>query len=301
MNLDHLRYFVALSQTENYTQTAKLLHITQPSLTKAIHHLEKEIHVSLFKKSGRNVVLTEAGRVFANGVTTSLNSLDDSISEIKTFNQKKTNLKLVSIRTLSIKWLPEITQRFLKLSHKYQIHFQFNTDSGFSPDILQAIRDKKYDVGFCSRLDGYDDLEFFPVAQQNLVCITPINHPLANRSSISLKETLSYRQVTFSKRSDLNPILHDLFEESGGQPISSYEVEEDQTVAGLVANDFGIAVVPNMSILESLPVKIIPLSFPNWRRILYMATLKSSLTDPAIKDFVQFVQKESKQLANNNI
>lgn len=50
MNLDHLRYFVALSQTENYTQTAKLLHITQPSLTKAIHHLEKEIHVSFLKK-----------------------------------------------------------------------------------------------------------------------------------------------------------------------------------------------------------------------------------------------------------
>lgn len=48
MNLDHLRYFVALSRTEKYTQTAKLLHITQPSLTKAIHSLEMELGVKLF-------------------------------------------------------------------------------------------------------------------------------------------------------------------------------------------------------------------------------------------------------------
>ncbi|WP_238352261.1 LysR family transcriptional regulator [Lactiplantibacillus plantarum] len=39
MNLDHLRYFVALSRTENYTQTAKLLHITQPSLTESVKYL----------------------------------------------------------------------------------------------------------------------------------------------------------------------------------------------------------------------------------------------------------------------
>ena len=50
MNLDHLRYFVALSRTENYTQTAKLLHITQPSLTKAIHSLEAELNIDLFQK-----------------------------------------------------------------------------------------------------------------------------------------------------------------------------------------------------------------------------------------------------------
>ena len=55
MNLDHLRYFVALSRTENYTQTAKLLHITQPSLTKAIHSLEAELNIDLFQKAGRSV------------------------------------------------------------------------------------------------------------------------------------------------------------------------------------------------------------------------------------------------------
>ncbi len=55
MNLDHLKYFVALSQTQNYTKTAKSLHITQPSLTKAIHSLEDELKVQLFEKHGRTM------------------------------------------------------------------------------------------------------------------------------------------------------------------------------------------------------------------------------------------------------
>ncbi|MCE2311054.1 LysR substrate-binding domain-containing protein, partial [Streptococcus thermophilus] len=86
--------------------------------------------------------------------------------------------------------------------------------------------------------------------------------PLATRNQIELSETLAFDQVTFSKRSGLAPIIRQLFAECGGQPHSVYAIEEDEAVAGLVANGFGIAVVPNMPLLKTLPVKIIPLSFP---------------------------------------
>lgn len=301
MNLDHLRYFVALSRTENYTQTAKMLHITQPSLTKAIHSLEKELDLPLFHRDGRCVKLTAEGRLFANSVASSLISLDKSIAEAKSFNQQKTVIRLASLRTISIKWLPDMAQRFLKSGVGQSIDFQFNTDTGLSPDILNGLRTKKYDVAFCSRLDNYTDLNFFPVAEQTMVCITPIDHALANRSSVSLTETLNYPQVTFSENSGLYPIMGKLFNDCGGQPISAYSVEEDQSIAGLVANGFGIAIVPNMSILQTLPVKIIPISFPNWQRILYMATLKQSAMQPEILNFTNFVKSQSKQLSINNI
>lgn len=299
MNLDHLRYFVALSRTQNYTQTAKTLHITQPSLTKAIHSLEKELNLELFSHHGRNVTLTSAGRVFANSIESTLNSLDKSIATAKSFNKKKTIIRLASLRTLSIKWVPDMAQNFLHNSDAQTIDFQFNTDTGLSPDILNGLRNKKYDVAFCSKMDNYPDVDFFPVAEQTMVCITPVDHPLANHSSINLAETLNYPQVTFAKNSGLYPIIEKLFADCGGQPISAYSVEEDQAIAGLVANNFGIAIVPNMSILQTLPVKIIPISYPNWQRILYMATLKEN--QPAIKSFIDFVKSRSKQLSINNI
>lgn len=301
MNLDHLRYFLALSRTENYTKTAKLLHITQPSLTKSIHVLEHEIGTNLFQKEGRGVALTPQGRLFANNVSAALYSLDQSVAQVQNFTTKKKDIRLVALRTLSIKWLPEMAQRFLQYTDDPSINFEFSNGNGMSPGILNDLRDKKYDVAFCSKLDGYDDIDFFPVAEQTMVCITPINHPLANRSSVTLKETLAYPQITFAEKSGLSSIMKKLFNDAGGQPISAYSVEEDQTIAGLVANDFGIAVVPNMSIMQNMPVKIIPLSFPKWQRILYMASLKQSTLRPGVNDFVKFVKQQSANLTVNNI
>jgi len=94
MNLDHLRYFVALSRTENYTQTAKLLHITQPSLTKAIHTLEAELNIALFQKSGRSVTLTPAGKVFSNDIASALLLIDKSVTNVKRFNEQKAPIRV---------------------------------------------------------------------------------------------------------------------------------------------------------------------------------------------------------------
>ncbi|MFM9597058.1 LysR substrate-binding domain-containing protein, partial [Streptomyces scabiei] len=96
-----------------------------------------------------------------------------------------------------------MAQQFLQLTNHSTVQFQFNTDTGLSPDILIGLRNDKYDVAFCSKLDNFSDINFFPVAEQTMVCITPVNHPLANRSSINLAETLVYPQITFSKRSGL--------------------------------------------------------------------------------------------------
>lgn len=58
MNLQHLRYFLVLADLEHYTDAAKRLHITQPTLSHAIATLEEEVQVPLFKKQGRNIILT---------------------------------------------------------------------------------------------------------------------------------------------------------------------------------------------------------------------------------------------------
>ena len=76
MNLYQLRYFTTLAQEEHYTKAALKLHITQPSLTHAIHLLEDELDVVLFEKKGRNVVLTKYGKLFLKEIEPILNRLD---------------------------------------------------------------------------------------------------------------------------------------------------------------------------------------------------------------------------------
>ena len=64
MELTHIKYFLEVARTEHVTQSAKNLCIVQPALTHAIHRLEDELGVKLFKTSGRNIKLTEAGDYF---------------------------------------------------------------------------------------------------------------------------------------------------------------------------------------------------------------------------------------------
>ena len=102
MNLYQLRYFTTLAQEEHYTKAALKLHITQPSLTHAIHLLEDELDVVLFEKKGRNVVLTKYGKLFLKEIEPILNRLDDSIknketlqNEISTYLNKDFNKKII--------------------------------------------------------------------------------------------------------------------------------------------------------------------------------------------------------------
>ena len=64
MNLSQLYYFRKLAQLQHYTKASKELYITQPSLSDSISALEKELGVSLFRKHGRNIKLTDHGEKF---------------------------------------------------------------------------------------------------------------------------------------------------------------------------------------------------------------------------------------------
>ncbi|MBM7543818.1 DNA-binding transcriptional LysR family regulator [Weissella beninensis] len=81
-----------------------------------------------------------------------------------------------------------------------------------------------------------------------------------------------------------------MFNLCGGKPNSICAVEEDETIAGLVANDFGIAVVPMMDMLYNLPIRIIPISFPKWERLIYMVTVKGRLVNSDTTKLINFIK-----------
>ena len=76
MNLNHLLYFRTLAQYEHYHKASEVLHITQPSLSNAIHHLEEDLGVALFEKRGRGVRLTEQGARYLEYVNSAFHDLD---------------------------------------------------------------------------------------------------------------------------------------------------------------------------------------------------------------------------------
>lgn len=294
MNLYHLRYFITLAHFEHYTKAADVLAITQPSLSYAISSLEDELGVKLFEKTGRNVTLTKFGKTFLNDTEELLNRLDASVKDLKMAGKGEGGIDLAFLRTLGTDFVPKIIRRFLNANEGKNIEFNLFCDKVLTADILNGLKEKKYDIGFCSKIHNEPLIEFTPIAKQELVVIMPPDHPLASKTEIHLEETLPYEHIIYRKRSGLRDIIDGLFESIGGYPASvSYEIDEDQVVAGFVANGFGISVAPNIPILQSLDVKVLPLVSPTWQRNFYMATLKDTYQPPIVEAFKKFVIEET--------
>ena len=119
--------------------------------------------------------------------------------------------------------------------------------------------------------------------------IVPRAHPLAALHAVDLAETLPYPQVYFSPGSGMRDVVDGLFAQIGGSPQIAYETEEDQVIAGLVAQGFGIAVVPYMEMLLRLDVKILQISHPVWERNFYLVSNDRFYLPPAVRQFRQYV------------
>ena len=242
MNLYHLRYFSTLAHIEHYTKAADILAITQPSLSYAISTLEEELGVKLFEKNGRNVTLTKYGKVFLKDVEEILNRLDSSVNNLKLAGKGEGCIDVAFLRTLGIDFVPKIMRGFLETNPTKKIDFNLYCDKVLTADILNGLKEKKYDLGFCSKIDNEPLIEFTPVARQELVVIVPPDHPLAAQDEVRLEETIPYKQIIFKKRSGLRQIVDGLFKCIGQSPDVSYEIDEDQVAAGFVSNGFGICV-----------------------------------------------------------
>lgn len=292
MNLSQLQYFRTLAKEEHYTRAAQILSITQPSLSHAIAQLEQELGTRLFEKKGRNVVLTRYGKIFLPYVEESLKVLEEGVQRTKELNGSKEGMiHLAYIYTLGSTFVPKMVRRFLDAYPDYHIEFHFIV--GTTGDILEGLKNDRYDMVFSSYQDGEPDIDFRQIGDQKLVLAVPKDHPLAMYDSVDLKDTVDYPQIYFQKGSGLRPVVDQMYEQISVFPKITFEIEEDGSMAGLVAQGFGIAVMPDIPILKTLDVKTLTITNPEYERHVYLATMKKRYLSPVAKSFIQFVMQET--------
>lgn len=293
MNFNHLQYFITLAKEEHYTNAAKKLSITQPSLSNAISSLENELGTYLFEKKGRNVVLTKYGKVFLEYAERTIDVLNQGVKKVKFLTSETSGIiDLAYIYTFGIRDVSLLVNDFLE--EKKDKNFKFTFSDGNTLDIINGLKNEDYDVGFCSKIENEDDIEFIEVKKEELVLITPKNHALSKYKEIDLIDTVDYKYIGFKKNSGLRPFIDKMFEEIGQSQNIIYEVEKDESLAGLVEGNFGIAIVPKIPILDYLDVNIIKIKNPQYNRNIYLAKLKNKYLSPAVDEFIKFVINKTK-------
>ncbi len=286
MNLDHLRYFVKLAETRHYTNAARQLCISQPSLSHAIRQLEEELGLPLFEKTGRNTALTRWGEEFLSCVTGALNTLDAGVEAMQRTARGEGLIRLGFLRALGTRYIPRMAARYLAEHPDLGVRFSFHSDRTHA--LLEGLSARQYDLVFCSRPSPEQKLTAVPVIRQELVLIVPRSHPLAGRGSVDLAEAAGYPFIAFSEPG-LREVVDGMFAAVGAAPNITCETEEDQVIAGLVAQGFGISVVPRMALLEKLEVSVLAIKNPASLREIYLVQDESVWLAPAARKFRDYL------------
>jgi DNA-binding transcriptional LysR family regulator len=293
LNLKQLQYFRLLAKKEHYTKTASQLFITQPSLSQAISELEKELGVKLFERKGRNVKLTEFGKSFLPYVEKGLNEIEKGEKNLQRLISTTSGvIDLAFIYSLGTNFVPSMIQQFVNENSDADIGF--SCYQGTTQMVIKGLKEENYDLAFCTYIENEPDIDFIPLAKQEIVLIAHNHHPLVKREFIDLKDIAGYKLVCFNKNSGLRPILDKLFAEAGIVPEISCEVAEDNALIGLVEANQGIGILPRVSTLNNFDIKILPTKEPIYQQSIYMAISKHRYLPPIVQRFRDFIIKNNK-------
>lgn len=299
MNLYQLYYFKTLAKLEHYTQAAAQLCLTQPSLSHAISSLEDELGTVLFEKKGRNVVLTKYGKIFLPFVENALAELEHGTKKIKELStDAQSTINIGFIYTLSAHFIPDLISGFMKHDENSNMQFALHegtTKNECTADLIIRLKNEKLDLVFASLIPKDPDVEFIPICEQKLVAILPQDSPLAKLDSVDLRNTEPFPLIHYSGKPGLKHEINRLYEKVNMIPKVCCEVEDEISMAGLVAAKIGIAIVPESPTFLNFKVKVLPIGNPTYKRIIYLGYMKNRQHTLPVRRFIKYVKENFKE------
>lgn len=297
MNYRHLQFFVELAHTEHMAKAAEALSISQPSLSYAIASLEKELGIPLFEKDGRNIKLTNYGKIYLEYVERSLNDLkrgSEYISELLDINTGHINLGFTF--TMGQALIPELVHEFKKDGNQNKIKFSYKQDT--TTHLVDLLLSDKLDLIFSSKPQKdeiLDQINYHHLVDQELMVAVPVDHPLSQKDTVSLSELKPYPFILYSNKSGLRPRLNRILDRANFTPKVELEAVEDHTIIGFVHWGFGIAIVPNLPQLDSHYVKLLHLNEKLAVHPIYAITKANHFLTPSLSKFQEFTRHYCKE------
>ncbi|CAM3151700.1 LysR family transcriptional regulator [Lactiplantibacillus plajomi] len=297
MNLNQLYYFRTLAEYQHYTKAAAHLYISQPSLSNAMKSLEKELGCVLFKKTGRNIQLTEYGRMFYNTTCSTLNILDEGKRELQ--QKIKSDAGIINVACIPTSIGTRLPNMIKDFQSRDVGSPYFTLHDEFSGPILEGLSNGRYDVGICSQDVHYSDLSFIPLFSEPIVVIVAPDHPLAKETHLEPEQLRPYDLVTYLKNTPIGHAVRDELNAKCPNLTFAESLDSEVTIAGQVATNHSVGVVANTMFLDAFNIKRIPLDVPADTRMVYIAYNHTRQISPVLQKFIDFL-KATKQTPVEN-
>lgn len=239
-----LQQFIAVAEELHFHRAAARLNMAQPPLSQAIRRLEQEIGHQLFERTNRSVQLTPAGSDFLITARTLLAMLQEGVERTRRVAQGVDGHLRISFLDLSP--YPLVLQALRQFRQAApQVAFTLSEATTFEQ--VQGLEAATVDLGFL-RAPGRTTpwLRLEKILREPIVIALPADHPLATEARVDLSR-LADEDFVASPRS-LGQGFHDqlvaLCRYAGFVPCVAQQARHLQTLAGLVASGFGVALLP---------------------------------------------------------
>ena len=298
LNIHEVNTFLVAAETENFSEAAHQLHMTQPAVSMQIQSLEQRLGVNLFERSGRRIRLSEAGETLMPMARDLVNMALRIEEVMKSLGGEVMGHLKIGCSTTAGKYiLPQLVARFRQMHPRVQVTI---ITSG-RDQVMQMLHDGITHISCISSLINRRDVEFKPFFTDRVVLIVPVEHPWADRESIQPQELT---QVDFILRDDTagtRRVMEEGLLEHGVHLDDLNVVMElgnAEAIEMAVEEGIGVSFVSRLVAQRGVKlgrIKIVEVEGMNLERKIYMAQSVRRAATKAQAEFWDFVHQPSNE------
>src|SRR4051794_12220237 len=286
MQLESLKVFCDLAETESFTKAAQINSVTQSAVSQQISALERHFKSLLIERSKKRFRLTREGQVlyeYSKQMISLYDGLHSKLQEIKDIISG--TIRIATIYSIGLHDLPPYLKKFLKAYPTVNVHVEYRRSNQVYEDVLGNV----VDLGLVAYPARDPKLEVVALHKDMLVLICHPQHPLARSKAVKLKDLAGQKFISFDPDIPTRRAIDKILQDEGLVVQHVMEFDNIETVKRAVEIDAGIAIVPHGTILQEISKQTlaeVKIEDAEFFRPLAAIYKKNKVLSPAMKQFI---------------
>jgi LysR family transcriptional regulator, transcriptional activator of the cysJI operon len=249
MQIDSLKVFCDLAETESFTKAAQINQVTQSAVSQQVSSLERLFKSLLIERSKKNFRLTREGQVlydYSKQIVHTYDLLHSKIQEIKDIISG--TIRVATIYSIGLHELPPFIAKFLKSYPTVNVHVEYRRSNQVYEDVIGNV----VDLGLVSYPEKDKKLEVVPLWKDKLVLICHPQNALAKTKSIKLANLAVHKFIAFEPDIPTRKAVDRILKDHGVTVRNVMEFDNIETVKRAVEIDAGVSIVPQATVVQEV-------------------------------------------------
>ncbi len=293
MQIESLKVFCDLAETESFTKAAQINHITQSAVSQQISSLERQFKALLIERSKKKFRLTREGQVLYDAskqIVQTYETLHTQLQELKDIISG--TVRVATIYSIGLHALPPYIKKYLKSYPTVNVHVEYRRANQVYEDVLGNV----VDVGLVAYPHRDAKLEVVHLPREPMKLICHPGHSLAKNKSVKISALAGQNFIAFESDIPTRRAVDKVFREHGVQVVPVMEFDNVETVKRAVEIDAGISIVPVSTVKQEVSKQTliaIKIDDADMSRPLAAIHKKNKVLSTAMKQFILML-KEAK-------